>query len=324
MEQVFALVDLLLKSNENTRNKGLGIRTYRIIPLHALAGLLEWVSNTVPLGEYVLPAHERLNPGDISVKTARNTMKAAWEEVGSNPARRQKVYLQICQRFHPVLRHFFWETAGSPQDWWTRRNRYVKSCAAGSMLGHVVGLGDRHCQNILLDKQTGELIHIDLNMIFEMGKTLRVPERVPFRLSQDIVDGMGPAGTKGGFSKSAEETLRLLRKQADTIMMILEVFKYDPLYRWNVSPVKLARMQMNEQGMNKLRILNDTRNQDTDESENVPAEAERAFLRVKEKLLGFEEGGAQLSEPGQVRYLIQEASSVESLSQMYIGWQPWV
>jgi len=234
MEQVFSLVDSLLKSNESTKKRGLGIRTYRIIPLHALAGLLEWVKDTMPLGEYVLPAHERLNPGDMSVKVARATMKAAFETPESTPLHKLRVFNGICQKFQPVLRHFFWETASTPHDWWSRRSRYVTSCAASSMLGHVVGLGDRHCQNILLDKVSGDLIQIDLNMIFEMGKSLRIPERVPFRLTRDIVDGMGPAGTKGAFSKASEETLKLLRSQAETIMMILEVFKYDPLYRWTI------------------------------------------------------------------------------------------
>lgn len=53
-------------------------------------------------------------------------------------------------------------------------------------------------------------------------------------------------------------------------------------------------------------------------------EADRALLRVREKLLGVEEGGVQLSEAGQVRFLLQAATSPENLSQMYIGWQPWV
>lgn len=240
MEQVFGLVDLMLKSDEATRKKGLGIRTYRIIPLHALAGLLEWVSDTVPLGEYVLPAHEKYYPHDLGIKAARNHMKAVWEDPSSSASRKLKTYLGICSRFRPVLRHFFWETATSPIDWWERRGRFVASCAATSMLGHVVGLGDRHCQNILLDKKTGELIQIDLNMIFELGKTLRVPERVPFRLTRDIVDGMGPAGTEGGFTKASEETMRLLRKEAETILMILEVFKYDPLYRWSLKYTHLV------------------------------------------------------------------------------------
>lgn len=31
-------------------------------------------------------------------------------------------------------------------------------------VGYVVGLGDRHVQNILIDKQTAEFIHIDLGL----------------------------------------------------------------------------------------------------------------------------------------------------------------
>ncbi len=53
--------------------------------------------------------------------------------------------------------------------------------------GYVVGLGDRHSHNILLDRSTAEVVHIDLGVAFEQGKTLRTPEVVPFRLTRDIV-----------------------------------------------------------------------------------------------------------------------------------------
>lgn len=33
-------------------------------------------------------------------------------------------------------------------------------------VGYIVGLGDRHIQNILIDEQTAELVHIDLGTIF--------------------------------------------------------------------------------------------------------------------------------------------------------------
>ena len=32
-------------------------------------------------------------------------------------------------------------------------------------VGYIVGLGDRHIQNILIDKQTAEFIHIDLGQL---------------------------------------------------------------------------------------------------------------------------------------------------------------
>ena len=51
-------------------------------------------------------------------------------------------------------------------------------------VGWLLGLGDRHLDNILLDSSTGELVHIDFNIVFEQGLRLRVPEIVPFRLTQ--------------------------------------------------------------------------------------------------------------------------------------------
>ena len=63
---------------------------------------------------------------------------------------------------------------------------------------------------------------------------MRVPEHVPFRMTRDMVDGMGYSGTQGVFQRCAEETLRVLREQSDVIMTVLEVFKHDPLHSWCV------------------------------------------------------------------------------------------
>lgn len=65
-----------------------------------------------------------------------------------------------------------------------------------SVIGYVIGLGDRHLSNILIDLETGEVVHIDYNMCFEKAKTLRVPERVPFRMTQNIEDALGVTGVE--------------------------------------------------------------------------------------------------------------------------------
>jgi phosphatidylinositol kinase/protein kinase (PI-3 family) len=67
-----------------------------------------------------------------------------------------------------------------------------------SMVGFILGLGDRHCENILMDNNTGDLVHVDFNCLFEKGKSLETPERVPFRLTQNIVDALGVTGVEGG------------------------------------------------------------------------------------------------------------------------------
>ena len=45
----------------------------------------------------------------------------------------------------------------------------------------VLGLGDRHGENILLDSTTGEVVHVDFNCLFDKGHSFAVPECVPFR-----------------------------------------------------------------------------------------------------------------------------------------------
>lgn len=65
------------------------------------------------------------------------------------------------------------------------------------------------------------------------GRRLRIPEKVGFRLTNDMVDGFGITGVDGTFRRCSELTLRMLRESAGLIMTVLEVFKHDPLYAWS-------------------------------------------------------------------------------------------
>jgi len=42
----------------------------------------------------------------------------------------------------------------------------------------------------LIKESTGELVHIDFGIVFEQGKVLPTPEKIPFRLTRDMIDGM--------------------------------------------------------------------------------------------------------------------------------------
>ncbi len=64
---------------------------------------------------------------------------------------------------------------------WQRRRSFASSLAASSIAGYLLGLGDRHADNMLLDQASAEVVHIDYNVCFEKGAKLRVPETVPFR-----------------------------------------------------------------------------------------------------------------------------------------------
>jgi len=185
MQQIFELVDALLAQKFETRKRKLHIRTYRCIPLTPCAGLLEWVDQTTPIGEYLLgssnqrlSAHHRFRPKDWLPSKCRKMLSEATE------ANRHEVYAEICKMFQPVFHHFFVESFPDPRDWFERRLTYTRSVASNSIVGYIVGLGDRHAQNILIDEKTAELVHIDLGVAFEQGKMLHMPELVPFRLTR--------------------------------------------------------------------------------------------------------------------------------------------
>ena len=54
--------------------------------------------------------------------------------------------------------------------WHTARTKYTRSCAVSSIVGHILGIGDRHTSNIMVHTKTGEIVHIDFGIVFEQGK----------------------------------------------------------------------------------------------------------------------------------------------------------
>uniref|UniRef100_V9IJ60 Serine/threonine-protein kinase atr n=1 Tax=Apis cerana TaxID=7461 RepID=V9IJ60_APICE len=102
-----------------------------------------------------------------------------------------------------------------------------------SMVGYILGLGDRHGENILFDSKCGDCVHVDFNCLFNRGELFEWPERVPFRLTHNMVDAMGPLKIEGPFRRACEITMRVLRQQSSTLLSVLTPFVYDPLVSWN-------------------------------------------------------------------------------------------
>ena len=47
-------------------------------------------------------------------------------------------------------------------------------------------------------------MHVDFSCLFEMGLALAVPEVVPFRLTQNLVDALGVTGYEGVFRQVSQ------------------------------------------------------------------------------------------------------------------------
>ncbi|CAF4610847.1 unnamed protein product, partial [Rotaria socialis] len=125
-----------------------------------------------------------------------------------------------------------WCSCPSVGLWYKNVQNYSRSLAVTSMIGYMIGLGDRHLDNVLVDLKSGQIIHIDYNICFEKGKKLRVPEKVPYRLTQNLQNALGIAGLEGAFSLSSENVLKILRNGKEILLNLLESFIYDPLIDW--------------------------------------------------------------------------------------------
>lgn len=144
---------------------------------------------------------------------------------------------------------------------------------------------------------------------------LPVPEVVPFRLTRDLVDGMGITKTQGVFQRCCEFTLEALRSESYTIMTILDVLRYDPLYSWSMSPVRLKKLQKAQDDVQAAAATEADEEADPNRKKGgEPGEADRALTVVAKKL------SKSLSVTATVNELIQQATDVRNLAVLFCGW----
>ena len=127
--------------------------------------------------ELLLIIFNRYRPGDLNYFEAASKLKKAQEDARkgylSDPTTTIKAtFRDVLRRFQPVMRHYFTERHKTPISWFAKRLNYTRSVATTSIVGHILGLGDRHISNILLDNASGQVVHIDLGIAFDQASTM--------------------------------------------------------------------------------------------------------------------------------------------------------
>ena len=289
------MVNRILSTSTEARKRELNVANYSVIPLSEKIGVIEFVMDVQTMKGIINEQRKRLGKvvNERKIFVALNSAQKFIQERKPDETKLKhlvQLFKTIAHNNEPVLHQWFIEQFSDPSAWYIARNKFTRSAAVMSIVGYLVGLGDRHCENILFFKNTGAILHIDFDCLFEKGKTLPTPEIVPFRLTQNMVDAMGICGVDGSFRISCEETGQLLRNNEQSLMNILETLLYDPLLDW--------------------------KNQDP----------QRDLMKVRKKIRGLmnEDEGLAMNIHGQVDVLIQEATSMERLAQMYGGWSAYI
>lgn len=249
--QFFETADKYLKEDTSCQKRNLSVKTYSIIPIGDYAAMIEWVEGVSSLFSLYkrwqqggarlanLPEEQKsVRPSEQFISKLGSAFKARRL---SRALPRKKwpsdilasVFRELASETPSnIISNDLWLSSTRPCDWISAVNSFARSTAVVSILGHIIGLGDRHLENILLDRNTGQIVHIDFNVCFDKGFDLRVPEKIPFRLTQNVQGAMGLGGLNGTFRVSCEETLSLLRSNADSILILFECFEYSPLANW--------------------------------------------------------------------------------------------
>jgi len=89
------------------------------------------------------------------------------------------------------LNKVLWLSSPNSEIWLERRTNYTRSLAVMSMVGYILGLGDRHPSNLMLHRYTGHIVHIDFGDCFEVAMHReKYPEKIPFRLTRMLINAM--------------------------------------------------------------------------------------------------------------------------------------
>lgn len=286
-----AMINRALQRDIESSRRRLYIKTYGVTPLNEECGTIEWVEGLKPMRDIIIRLYRQK-----AVHIDYGELRMLLNEACADPSKIGIFTQKILARFQPVLYEWFIETFPEPEAWFAARLRYTRSCAVMSIVGHVLGLGDRHGENVLLEEGNGGTFHVDFNCLFDKGLTFEKPELVPFRLTHNMVDAMGPQGIEGPFRTAAELTYKQLRQHEDTLITILETFVHDPTADF------LG-------GKRKKKIP------------GVPDTPQEVLETVKFKLSGLMRGETvPLSVEGYVDAQIEAARDPRNLAAMYIGW----
>jgi len=328
------VVNQLFARDAQAGQRKLRLRTYAVVCLNEECGLLEWVGHT--LGYRASLAEVYAHDDDVKSMKNISTFRQRLADVqlpGISNSQRLQEYHRIVDEFPPRFHRWFLHRFADPAAWLAARTCYTRSLAAWSMVGHVVGLGDRHAENILLCVKSGECVHVDFDCLFDKGLNLLTPEIVPFRLTHNMVDALGLTGVEGPFRRSCEVSLGVLRVHKDLLLSVLDSFVADPLVEWS-----RRDKDGNADASKELSSQEARRKAGKGRLDNIE-ERLSGISRNREQLARGGGGGQQrklgaeevhgfdtvpLSTQGQVQRLIDEAIDEDKLSRMFVGWCPWL
>ena len=238
--QLFRLVNTVLFYSVSTNKiAGYQIQRYSVTPLWETVGLIGWVDECDTM-------HELIKSHRLARNVTPELEMRLMDQVICTEQPKAYDMLQVMSKTEVMeflaglttghdLRRSLASSVASSEVWLERRTTYTHSLATMSIVGYILGLGDRHPNNIMIQRSSGKVVHIDFGDCFEVAMTRdKFPEKVPFRMTRMLCNALEVFGEEGVFRSSAESVMTVLRENNETLLTMLEAFVQDPLISWRL------------------------------------------------------------------------------------------
>lgn len=160
--QLFGLVNALLERDRQTKKHDLRIQRYAVCPLSHNAGLVGWVPHTDTLHSLIRD-YRQTKKVPLNLEH-REMLRIAPDYDQLTVMQKVEVFIEALKKSTGEgndLYEILWLKSTNSEQWLERRTRYTRSLAVMSIVGYILGLGDRHPSNLMLDKLSGRVLHID-------------------------------------------------------------------------------------------------------------------------------------------------------------------
>jgi FKBP12-rapamycin complex-associated protein len=160
--QLFGLVNALLALDRQTRKHDLSIQRYAVAPLSHNCGVVGWVPHCDTLHSLIRD-YRQAKKIPLNMEN-REMLKIAPDYDLLTVMQKVEVFTDALKRSSGKgndLYEILWLKSTNSEEWLERRTKYIRSLGVSSIIGYVAGIGDRHPSNLMIDKLSGGVLHID-------------------------------------------------------------------------------------------------------------------------------------------------------------------
>lgn len=263
IRQLFKVMNDALSNDPVCSGKKLRVETYAVVPMRRDVGLIEFVADTKTLSSFLFDPYE-----EVARKRYEDVHDSyiKWISSAPNPRRLDRSKLPVLYhnatasrtrtdtiaKFRQfvnavpasIVKNALRNLCVDTESYVLLRKRFIESYATMCIANWVLGIGDRHLDNILVNSRMARVVGIDFGYAFEIAtRNLPVPELIPFRLTPHLLSVMEPLFEIGYVDGTMRNVLRALRNEKDVITSTMDVFINEPSVEW----MQCARVKAEKQ-----------------------------------------------------------------------------